>query len=68
LEATYVSLDVITTAAPDYAPTDGAGRFAVAVETVSGLLLLLVAFPILAARLGLFEKGNVKMTFWSPQL
>jgi hypothetical protein len=56
-EATYVSLAVITTAAADYAPADSAGRYAVGVETVSGLLFLLVAFPILAARLAEFEEG-----------
>ena len=50
---------VITTAAPDYAPTNGDGRYAVAVETASGLLFLLVAFPILVARLGLFDKGAI---------
>ena len=54
-EATSVSLAVITTAAPDYAPTTPEGRSAVAFETVSGLLFLLVAFPILAARLAVFE-------------
>jgi hypothetical protein len=57
LQATYVSLAVITTAAPDYAPTTRKGRSAVAWETVSGLLFLLVAFPILAARLALFPEG-----------
>ena len=46
---------VITTAAPDYAPTTREGRSAVAWETVSGLLFLLVAFPILAARLAIFD-------------
>jgi hypothetical protein len=56
VEATYVSLAVITTAAPDYAPNNPPGRFAVAVEAVSGLLFLLVAFPILAARLADFAK------------
>jgi hypothetical protein len=57
-QATYASLAVITTAAPDYAPTTPDGRFAVAFETVSGLLFLLVAFPILAARVALLqEKG-----------
>jgi hypothetical protein len=55
VEATYVSLAVITTAAPDYAPTTHEGRSAVAWETVSGLLFLLVAFPILAARLALLK-------------
>lgn len=58
LDATNVSLAVITTAAADYAPTDNAGRRAVAAETVSGLLFLLVAFPILAARLALFEEST----------
>jgi len=55
-EAAYVSLGVITTAATDYTPADGEARFAVAFETVSGLLFLLVAFPILATRLGLFKE------------
>ncbi len=59
-EAAYLSLAVITTAATDYAPADGKARgqahFAVAFETVSGLLFLLVAFPLLAARLGLFKR------------
>src|SRR6266853_4371576 len=54
-QATYVSLAVITTAAPDYAPTNRQGDREVAEETVSGLLFLLVAFPILAARLALFK-------------
>jgi len=54
-EARYVSLAVITTAAPDYAPTTSEGRREVALETLSGLLFLLVAFPILAARLAVFE-------------
>jgi len=56
VEARYVSFAVITTAAAEYAPTDGDGGFAVEMETVSGLLFLLVAFPILAARLGEFDK------------
>ncbi len=56
LEAIYVSLAVITTGATDYAPTDGTGLFAVAAETLSGLLLLLAGFPLLAARRALFKE------------
>jgi hypothetical protein len=57
-EAAYLSLAVITTAAADYTPADGMARLAVALETVSGLLFLLAAFPILAARLALFEQSG----------
>jgi len=57
-EAAYLSLGVITTAATDYVPADGRARAAVAAEIVSGLLFLIVAFPILAGRLALFEEAT----------
>lgn len=59
-DALYYSLVTITTLGyGDYAPNDSTARWIVIFELASGLLFLIMAFPILASRLADLGAGKV---------